>query len=60
LKIVAFFSPVYKLANSFFGGRGNTGVWTRGFALARQALYHLSHALSLQVLSWALCFFVHC
>jgi hypothetical protein len=26
LKIVAFFSPVYKLANSFFGGRGNTGV----------------------------------
>jgi hypothetical protein len=31
---------------NFFGG-GGTAVWTQGFAHAKQALYHLSHASSL-------------
>jgi hypothetical protein len=29
-----------------FGGWGETGVWTQGFALTKQELYHLSHTSS--------------
>jgi hypothetical protein len=43
-------SPLPFLQNSFFGGGDvgrQTGVWIEGFALAKQALYHLSHTSSL-------------
>jgi hypothetical protein len=34
------------ILKSYFLAGDSTGVWTQGFTLARQALYHVSHSTS--------------